>query len=461
MDIQALSPILDLLETLEQHSLSCIFLRERHFFSVEEEDQDFWCSFEQQDHIITHVLALGWFVIGGRYCQNKQGRSQVIRFKKEGYTQILELWIGDLRADSIIYASAESVLQHQVKKDGLVCLDDELLLSILVLRPILKRRNISKYRPRIDALQVDSLQVEKWLKTCETNFGPSLHGICDSVISGQNRRLGPVALLLIVLKQYSLRGLISLSFIQMGLFAKRLAYRPPLVSFIGTDGSGKSTTAESLVEFVQHQQIKAEYIYAGRSKNNSILVTVARQLIFFLGLAKKISEEEWKTHAIANDKTEKKEAGGVILMLALSVYFFEYHLRYFAFRWQSRFSKVIKILDRGAWDIATIKGLCNLPVYVAKHCPRSDVTFFCYATPTVIQSRKLERSVREIIRQQAIYRFLGRVGQQQFICLDTSRSMEAINQQVRQVFCEIVAQKSGALDKVSTHVLQTIRSAKS
>lgn len=445
--------IATLIKSFRDQGLQCIFLREEKYLSVQENDLDFWCSKEQKDKVVDALLDHGWFVAGGRSCKNNAGESYVLRFAKCDVHPVFELWIGDLRADAIIFCNSNELVNNSISHGDLYLLTDVFLLNILILRPLLKRRNLSKYIDRVSNLNITENQKSNWLAQCNEKYGSKVTAFCKKAIEGGSSRLGMSDIFLLCLKQYSISGLVSLLWSRLILNINKVSYRPPLVNFIGTDGSGKSTTAEALLDFMKAQNINASYVYAGRSKNNSGLVKLARSFIFKLGLAKKISEDEWKTQALSASKSGKKQAGPVIQLLALLVYFIEYHIRYFKIKLFSRFNKQIQILDRGAWDIATINGLGNFPVRLAKHCPVTDITFFCYARPKVIQSRKLERSFAEIIRHQAIYKLLGRCGNNVFVYLDTTRDMETLNQIAYQYFTVMMAMHNGELDSKTASLL--------
>jgi hypothetical protein len=430
-----------------RNDLHCIFLREERFLAPDEDDLDFWCSVDEKERVVDVIHDQGWFLIGGRSCGNKRGKSQVLRFRKSGMHPVFELWIGDLRADALIYCTASEIVNNSAAKGDLFLLSDEFLLNILILRPILKRRNLKKYIDRASQLSVTEEQLDDWLEQCHKKFGKKVAGLCKKALIEDPGYLGARDIFHLLLDQYGVLASIKLLWQKLSGSIANLTYRPPLVSFIGTDGSGKSTTAEALLDFIKKQNIKARYVYAGRSRNNSKLVAAARFIIFKLGLAKKISEEEWRSQAIADDKSGKKEAGSVIQVIALLVYFMEYHFRYLKIKLLSRFDKEIQILDRGSWDIATIAGLGKLPVWLARRCPQSDITFFCYARPKIIQERKMERSFHEIIRHQSIYKYLGRCSDNVFVYLDTTTEMAELNQLVAQYFSAMVAMHNGWLDK--------------
>lgn len=443
----SIDQVKNLLKSFRSDGLQCIFLREERCLSMDEDDLDFWCSADQKDKVVNIIHEQGWFVVGGRSCKSNWGESHVLRFEKSGVHPIFELWIGDLRADALFFCNSEEIVNNCISNGDLFMLNDELLLNILLLRPVLKRRNLNKYIDRVSHLNISEQQIVDWLSLCEKKFGGKVSELCKRALTREFGRLEKYDVFLLLFKQYSVLAFVKLLWARLVLQITKLSYRPPLVNFIGTDGSGKSTTAEALLYFMKTQKINARYVYAGRSKNNSGLVRLARFFIFKLGLAKKITEEEWKTQAISGDKSGKKQAGTVIQVFALLVYFVEYHLRYLKIKLFSRFNKQVQILDRGSWDIATINGLGNFPVWLAKYCPLSDITFFCYAKPKIIQQRKLERSFSEIIRHQSIYKYLGRCSDNVFVYLDTTEDMSTLNQLVSQYFSTMIAIHNGQLDK--------------
>lgn len=447
----SIDPVASLLKSFSDNRLQCVFLREENYLSLDENDLDFWCSADQKEQVVEIILEQGWFIEGGRSCQSNWGESHVLRFKKAGVHPVLELWIGDLRADALIFCSSKEIAANVIAKGDLRLLTDEFLLNILVLRPVLKRRNLLKYIERVSQLSVSEEQVSNWIAECNKKFGSKVSALCTSALNRKFGRLNRFDVFQLMLKQYSIAGIVGLLWESLTLTARKVIYRPPLISFIGTDGSGKSTTAEALLDFIKSQKINVEYVYAGRSRNNSGLVSLARSIIFKLGLAKKVTKEEWETHAVSGDKSGKKQANSFIQVIALLVYFFEYHIRYFKIKLLSRLNKQIQILDRGSWDIATLNGLGRFPVRLAKYCPQTDITFFCYAKPSVIQSRKLERSFHEIIRHQATYKYLGSCSNNVFVYMDTTRDMKTLNQLAYQYFSTMLAIHNGQLDKKTAH----------
>lgn len=424
-----------LLRQLSECGIRCVFLRELSAFNGQNKDLDFWCSLSQRDAAVSVLFDAGWHLLGGRELVSRSGKSQVYRFGNTRDVPVFELWVGDLRADALIYSPEKEFAPRTVQYEHMWVLSEQDLLNTLLLRPLLKKRGLSGYCARLSELNIPEEEVNKWVEFCRSKFGARVSDLLQKALQGATVRLPLSTLLRLLLRQHGAGGLLNLLWRQLIQKGGKVLSRPPIISVVGTDGSGKSTTCRTIMDFLSEQGVKAEIRYAGRSRNNTAVVAFVRRLVFQLGLAKEIPPGDWSRRYATGGQGHLQTPCRPVQALALTVYFMEYHARYVFMKFSSHFSKQVWVLDRGAWDVATLKGLGNVPVAVARYCPDADLTFFCHAPPRVIQSRKQERGKNEMIRHQAVFKWLTKHSDKPCMDLDTGTG----NRDLKKISCQATA----------------------
>ena len=158
-----------------------------------------------------------------------------------------------------------------------------------------------------------------------------------------------------------------------------------LIVFCGMDGSGKTTLAKKVVEFINEQGLKLEYVHAhgySISQNSFGLDEVkVNRLKYLLRL---------------------------FVPLALLDNLFTYYFKY-----KPILRNNVLICDRYFYDkVARMMyyGICNkfiAKIYL-KFLPRPDFVFLLDASPKDVYIRKGEHSEKNLLHYRKMYRFIAK-----------------------------------------------------
>ncbi len=174
----------------------------------------------------------------------------------------------------------------------------------------------------------------------------------------------------------------------------------PLISIVGPDGAGKSTTVDCLNSFLQETGRKTAVVYTGRGREHILPITS-------LGKRYKSSENKKEEKALTGRKNEKNE----ISLKKRWLYTFSSHLfaldlllRYYFKIFPKRMGKKIVITDRYCSDIILMK---NVPFWYKKILmglfPRPTLNILLYNSSEVLHQRRPKETVEELERQLSIF----------------------------------------------------------
>ena len=175
------------------------------------------------------------------------------------------------------------------------------------------------------------------------------------------------------------------------------------VAALGVDGAGKSSLLEGLQDRLEVNDYEAHYIYGGRTKGNSPLVSAIRRLVLWL-LPKYGNQENSQIEPEKSESMGGKTLGAVLKWGSVITYTFDYWTRLWLHVLRPTRRPRIALVDRGPDDFVTI----SLPRRVIRFfqylAPARDLVLWCDAPAQAIWERKRERSPEDIEKRQGLYR---------------------------------------------------------
>ncbi len=149
----------------------------------------------------------------------------------------------------------------------------------------------------------------------------------------------------------------------------------PVVSIIGSEGAGKSTTVSNLSLFLSQQNISHAVIFMGRGKGNIIPLNKFGK-----------NKEKYGENNTVPKTTFKKQ---VIYTLAAGALTLDFYLRYLFRIIPQRLQKEIIITDRYMTDLYNMP---HVPLWLRKMAlslfPKPSLTFYLYHDLEVLHQRK-------------------------------------------------------------------------
>jgi thymidylate kinase len=173
----------------------------------------------------------------------------------------------------------------------------------------------------------------------------------------------------------------------------------PLISFIGMDGSGKTTTSNKVIEIIKKNYLRVEYVYGGRGRNNILPIQA---------IGKGYRKAGGKGSLGKEGKGLKKFS--LIHTCAAPVFAFDQFLRYLFKILPSRKKNDFVITDRYSTDILLMN---KVPMWLKRILysvfPRPTMTIYLYNTPEILAKRKGDHPIEDLQRQEKIFRKIGKL----------------------------------------------------
>ena len=189
-------------------------------------------------------------------------------------------------------------------------------------------------------------------------------------------------------------GAVIVMFMSAFWYIPKLIRGAPVVSFIGMDGSGKTTSTSKMIELLNKHRIKSELVYVGRGKGNILPIQ-------FFGRRYKRLERQIDSNSEAVNKVGFSRK--IIYSLAAPLFYFDFLLRYFKVFIAQRTKKIV-LTDRFATDFLIMENvspwLRNLLYYLS---PKPDTIIYLYNSPNVLYKRKPGHPAGDLERQEKLY----------------------------------------------------------
>ncbi len=312
----------------------------------------------------------------------------------------------NIHVDSLVkmsYLKGRQILKHKKKEKNIFIIGDSYKLLILLLKDLflngffsVKKYSLSKQK------EIHQLYAIKKNKSFLTKTLRKLIGNKETTrlmkyiekrefkkITSQRRTLqqsilfrNPLFLKHFIHNTYHyLKGYIS--------------RKPLFVSFLGVDGSGKTTTITKTKEFLDIAHHSSQIIYLGRWA----------QFILPIHLFNTNKKHKKITLSMNEVHQQHKKKNGLFyfnIFLRDIFYITEYTLKYLVKILPKRILRKNIICDRYVYDLLLMKDKTIFLKWFVWLYPKPKKTFILYNTPSVIWKRKKELTVKELQRQQDI-----------------------------------------------------------
>ncbi|MBN1645242.1 nucleotidyltransferase family protein [Candidatus Woesearchaeota archaeon] len=178
----------------------------------------------------------------------------------------------------------------------------------------------------------------------------------------------------------------------------RLFRNAPLLSFIGMDGTGKTTMAKLLKYRLDNSLITNTLIYTGRGRNNLLPIQ------FFGRRYIRITNKPQKNNKKINFTNKNSIFTKIMHTLAAPIFAFDLFLRYWITIWPKRKTTQIVITDRYSTDILL---MAHVPMFFKKimflFFPKPSLTIYLYNHPKELHKRKKEHPINDLYRQKKLF----------------------------------------------------------
>lgn len=314
--------------------------------------------------------------------------------------------VGGVAGSNIPYLDAESLLNRKQQKNQINITSDEDIFLAILFHSVLDGIKIKpKYKKELNKLIVNNLDGRYIENTLMTRFTPQItkkillylqqndYFRIEKIISRiqRNYKYGTWLRILKLMKSTLFKAIWG---------AWRITKNAPLVSFIGMDGTGKTTMTRMLKAKLDRSLITNTVIYTGRGRNNILPIQ-----FFAKPFVSKTNETEKKSR---QNKLSLQEnitlLTKVMRTLSAPVFAFDLFLRYWLVIWLKRKTKQIVITDRYSTDILLMK---NVPALAKKvlylFFPKPTPTIYLYNDPKILHKRKPDHSLQDLYRQKKIF----------------------------------------------------------
>lgn len=311
-----------------------------------------------------------------------------------------DIQVGGIHWNDITYLSAEKVLERRVNRDGLYILSDEDAFIMYVCHSLLgKRKFKEKYKLELLKLNAKDLNYNYIFDTLSQIFNAKLAKdilwrVKEGKFSALERKSLWYAGYYVLHKPKNIIPFNKLFF--RWLRWLRIGRSYPLISFIGPDGSGKSTAAEHLVTVLKKNRRDTVLVYMGRGKKNILPIKK------MAGKYKKHEEKEEKAAGAKPKQSTFKQK--IIYGAAAPIYTFDLLIRYLTtiFPWRKR--KKIIVTDRYCSDILLMP---HVPFWFKRlllfFFPKPTLTFYLHQDAKVLYERRKQQPVEELERQMKLF----------------------------------------------------------
>lgn len=309
--------------------------------------------------------------------------------------------------NDISYLSIAQIIQRRIKKGDIYILSDEDSFIMYLCHSILGKRNLEYKNGKYKSILIDLTKKNLDTRYINNNLAKVFNKekaefLIKSVYS-RNFKCIKIKINSLIFN-YILKKPITFTKLAFRWFftpkycplrkiplVKYLVPSRMMISFIGPDGSGKSTNALRLKEALEKNKRQASLLYVGRGRANILPI-------------KKISNAYKKIEIKKPKKTSLLKT--IIYTLAALVYTIDLLLRYLFKVLPKRKSGKMVITDRYASDILLMP---NVPLgfkkFLLSFFPKPTLTFYLYNSPGNLNERR-KHPVEDIKRQLKLFPIL-------------------------------------------------------
>jgi len=389
---------------------------------------------------IKYVILRNYDILSGDYQKPKLGdidvlfnskqKKELIRLmKKEGYTYSpneydpkfgsfkkysnggligIDGRYGGLLWNNNVYLDEKFVFERRIKQDYFYRLSSEHFLIDLIVHSIVGKRYFkNEYKKEIKNLLGKNLDKRYVLNILSLAFNKKLSIEILSKLEKNDFDFQYKKYLLAYILKNKKR---IFNFVQCFLKwifhfkLKKIAVIKPMVSFIGIDGSGKTSTTKEILNNLNNIGQPTKLIYSGRGNTNLLPIQ-------FFGKRYEKIEKKIKT----NNKSVSKKI--IIYSLAAPIFALDLFLRYWFFIFPQRFFfKKIVLTDRYSSDLLLMK-------YVPKWEKKILFSFFPKATKVIylynsiknLHQRRPEHSLEDLKRQELLFRKINKIIKPEYV----------------------------------------------
>jgi len=202
----------------------------------------------------------------------------------------------------------------------------------------------------------------------------------------------------------------------------------PLISIIGPEGAGKSTTVENLHKYLRQKGIKVSFLFFGRGNKNIIPINKLNKMFKkekrekYTTIKTNVNDE--KIEEIRKEKISLKKRG--VHTCASFILTADMMLRYLVHIIPKRIQNQIVITDRYVSDLYNMENVPKgIRSFLVRLFPIPTITFYIYNTIEVMHERK-KRNISDLEWQVQNFAVLNkRFGS---FSIKTENKEEAINQ---------------------------------
>ena len=175
----------------------------------------------------------------------------------------------------------------------------------------------------------------------------------------------------------------------------------PLISFIGMDGTGKTTVTHYLISLLQKNNVRSAWIYTGRGRKNILPIQFFGK--HYKHVEKKIDSRQQEQN-LSDPFATVSWKRSLIYTFAAPVFACDLLLRYFIHIFPKRHADTVVITDRYSSDLLVMKHVPEwFRMFLYTFFPRPTQVIYLYNKPGVLYQRKPNHPRGDLERQQLIF----------------------------------------------------------
>lgn len=314
--------------------------------------------------------------------------------------------VGGVAGSNIPYLDAEPLLNRKHQKNRINIVSDEDRFLVVLLHSVLDGTKIKpRYKNELDKLLNHNLDWTYIENTLNSKLNPAIAP--KLLLYLQQNNYARIEQIIPRIQNDFKYGnytkviqLIKSNIIKLIWGIWRLTQNAPLVSFIGMDGTGKTTMTNLLKKKLDRSLITNELVYTGRGKNNILPIQFFAKP--FVNKTDKVETISKKNKLSIHENTHLFTK--IMRTLSAPLFALDLFLRYWIVIWPKRKTKQIVLTDRYSTDILLMK---NVPALVKKilylFFLKPTLIIYLYNHPNILHKRKPDHPIQDLYRQQKIF----------------------------------------------------------